>query len=226
MTSYIIPAIVLAMCLIGFWLMLRDTEKHPVRGDETITEDTKKRNMKGMLIYSAVMTVLTAAISVWFGSRYADHHVFNNIKCMMLLSILWPVAYIDFRTYRIPNTFILFGLIARAALIPFELLIDSDYAKFSLVSGLIAAGAMLLAAVVCAVLAKGSIGFGDMKLFIVLGLFLEMEGSWGAMFLSLILSLVVSVALILLKKIKRTDSVPFGPAIMLGTYLSVCLTGM
>ena len=226
MTEYLIPVIVLIMSLIGFWLMLRDTEEHPVRGDEAITEDEKKRNMKKMLVYSAVMTVLTTVISVWFGNRYADNHIFNNIKCMMLLAILWPVAYIDFRTYRIPNTFVLFGLISRAVLIPFELLIDGDYAKFSLVSGLVAAVAMLLAAVICAVLAKGSIGFGDMKLFIVLGLFLEMEGSWGAMFLSLILSLVIAITLMLLKKIKRNDSIPFGPAIMLGTYLSVCLTGM
>ena len=226
MTEYLIPVIVLIMSLIGFWLMLRDTEEHPARGDEAITEDEKKRNMKKMLVYSAVMTVLTTVISVWFGNRYADNHIFNNIKCMMLLAILWPVAYIDFRTYRIPNTFVLFGLISRAVLIPFELLIDGDYAKFSLVSGLVAAVAMLLAAVICAVLAKGSIGFGDMKLFIVLGLFLEMEGSWGAMFLSLILSLVIAITLMLLKKIKRNDSIPFGPAIMLGTYLSVCLTGM
>ena len=226
MTEYLIPVIVLIMSLIGFWLMLRDTEEHPVRGDEAITEDEKKRNMKKMLVYSAVMTVLTTVISVWFGNRYADNHIFNNIKCMMLLAILWPVAYIDFRTYRIPNTFVLFGLISRAVLIPFELLIDGDYAKFSLVSGLVAAVAMLLAAVICAVLAKRSIGFGDMILFIVLGLFLEMEGSWGAMFLSLILSLVIAITLMLLKKIKRNDSIPFGPAIMLGTYLSVCLTGM
>ena len=67
---------------------LRDTEKYPAREGETITEDAKKKDMKVMLVYSGVMTVLTAAISVWFGSRYADHHVFNNIKCMMLLAML------------------------------------------------------------------------------------------------------------------------------------------
>lgn len=226
MSSYIVPAIVLLMSLLGLYLMLRDVQEHPVRQGVPVTDEIKMRREKIALVYGIVMTILTVAISVWFGKQFADHHILNNLKCLMLLAVLWPVAYIDFCSYRIPNEFVLLGLVSRVALIPAELLIDTDYAKFSLISGAIAAVAMLLAAVLCATLAKGSIGFGDMKLFVVIGLFLEMEGSWGAMFLALILSLVISVTLMVFKKIKRNDSIPFGPAIMLGTYLSVCITGM
>ena len=90
----------------------------------------------------------------------------------------------------------------------------------------IAAGALLLASVLCALCLRNSIGFGDMKLFLVMGLMLSLDGIWGAVFLSLVASFFISGYLIITKKKTRKDAIPFGPAIAIGTYLSVCLSGM
>ena len=140
------------------------------------------------------MITVTLGASVLFCTLYADNNIFVSIKRLALLSVIWPVAYIDFKTYRIPNTFILFGLGCRAALLPFELLFYDQFFT-ALLSEVIAAGALLLACILCALCLKGSIGFGDMKLFIVMGLLLGLDGIWSAVFTSLLISFVIAAFL-------------------------------
>ena len=69
-------------------------------------------------------------------------------------------------------------------------------------------------------------GFGDMKLFLVMGLLLGTRGIWGAVFLSLIVIFFISVFALITKRKSRKDLIPFGPALVIGTYLAVYLTGM
>jgi prepilin signal peptidase PulO-like enzyme (type II secretory pathway) len=73
---------------------------------------------------------------------------------------------------------------------------------------------------------RNSIGFGDMKLFLVMGLLLGTRGIWGAVFLSLIVIFFISVFALITKRKSRKDLIPFGPALVIGTYLAVYLTGM
>ena len=73
---------------------------------------------------------------------------------------------------------------------------------------------------------KNGIGFGDMKLFIVMGLMLGLDGIWGAVFLALIVSFLIAAFALITKKKTRKDAIPFGPALVIGTYLSICLSGM
>ena len=75
-------------------------------------------------------------------------------------------------------------------------------------------------------LIKGAIGMGDVKLFSVMALYLGLEGIWPAIFCSLIVSFFVAVFSLVTKRAKRKDNIPFAPAILIGTYLSVFLTGI
>lgn len=224
MLNYILPVIVAILCAVSFTLFRRDRKEHPLREDET-AQDAVAADGKGLWIYSGIMITVTLGASVLFCTLYADNNIFVSIKRLALLSVIWPVAYIDFKTYRIPNTFILFGLGCRAALLPFELLFYDQFFT-ALLSEVIAAGALLLACILCALCLKGSIGFGDMKLLIVMGLLLGLDGIWSAVFTSLLISFVIAAFLLVTKKLTRKDAIPFGPAIVIGTYISVCLTGM
>ena len=228
MLNYILPVIVAILCAVSFMLLRRDRKEHPFRqGEEPADGEiaTTATDGKALYIYSGIMIAITLGASILFCTAYADNHIFVSIKRLALLCVIWPVAYIDFKTYRIPNTFILFGLGCRAALLPFELLFHDQFFT-TLLSEVIAAGALLLACVLCALCMKGSIGFGDMKLFIVMGLMLGLNAIWSAVFTSLLISFVISAFLLITKKMSRKDAIPFGPAIVIGTYISVCLTGM
>ena len=114
----------------------------------------------------------------------------------------------------------------RMIVLVFEMVFERELLASTVISEVIASLALAAAAFLCTLLLKNSIGFGDIKLFIVMGLYLGLNGIWGAVFMALLVSFAVSVVLLLTRKKTRKDMIPFGPAIVIGTYLSVFLTGM
>lgn len=222
-----LPVMTGIICAVSFFLMLRDMEKWDKVTELQAAEETVNASIpKSALVFSLIATILTIVIAVAFPKLYPDNSVWINVKRMALLSILWPLAYIDFKTYRIPNLFIIFGLVCRGIILIFELLLGNPSVWQSLLSEGVAAAALLLAAILCVLVVKNGIGFGDMKLFLVMGLLLGLEGVWGAIFLALVVSFFAALVLMITKKKTRKDAMPFGPALVIGTYLSVFLSGM
>ena len=225
--TIILPVVTGLCCLMSFLLLLKDKDVNwglqpqDTEGTEKIKDSTRVE-----LVYSAVCITFTVLVAVFFPKVYPENSAWVNIKRMILLSIIWPIAYIDFKTMRIPNLFVIYGLICRAIILVFEIFLGHAYVWRYLLAESIAAGALLLAAVLCALVVQNGIGFGDMKLFVVMGLMLGLDGIWGAVFTSLIVSFFIAVFVLITKKKTRKDAIPFGPALVIGTYLSICLSGM
>lgn len=226
MTNVILLVLTVLLCGISFYLLVRDLKLHPNGKEVSVEVSYKDVFQKKVIIYSVIMVVITIGAAVLYCIYYQDNSIFTNIKRLALLCLIWPLAYIDYTTFRIPNAFIIFGLVLRVAIFPFELLFSTGSVWMTLLSEVIASAALFIAAILCSIFVKDSIGFGDIKLFIVMGLYLSLDGIWGAIFLSLIVSFFVSLFLLVTKKKGRKDAIPFAPAIVVGTYLSVCLTGM
>ena len=181
---------------------------------------------KSAVIYSAVMFLTAVGLSVFVTWFYRDNTFLFTLKRAVMLALLWPVAYTDFTAYRIPNLFIAAGLGARAILLAAEFIWERETLLACLLTEAVAAAVLFLVAFLCTVIVKNSIGGGDMKLFVVMGLLLGLQGTWGAIFLSLIVSFVIAAALLITRKKTRKDAIAFGPALAVGTYLSIFLTGM
>lgn len=209
MENWILIVLAVLLSLVSVYLLIRDQN-----------EKSKK-----MLIYCIIAMFIVVGITCTLIYVYEDNSFIFNLKRICLLSVLWPVAYTDYKQYRIPNSFIVLGLIYRGLIIPIELL-WSDAFIASFISEIIATAVLLIATVLCGVFIKNAIGAGDIKLFVVMGLLLGLEGIWNAMFLSLIISFFVALYLLARKKKSRSDNIPFGPAITVGTFLSIWLTGM
>ena len=71
---------------------------------------------------------------------------------------------------------------------------------------------------------KGSLGFGDVKLFGIIGITAGSFGTYSTLLISLIASLIVSLVFITIKKMDRKSAFPFGPCIALGYIVSILLT--
>lgn len=193
-------------------------EKYPVRPDG--------KPPKAAYLYSILAVTAAVGLSLFITLFYRDNTFLFTLKRAVMLAVLWPVAYTDFTACRIPNLFVVAGLTARAAILVAELIWERDALLSCLLTEAAAAAVLFLAALLCTVVVKNSIGGGDMKLFVVMGLLLGVQGTWGAIFLSLIVSFAVAVVLLITHKKTRKDAIPFGPALAVGTYLSVFLTGM
>lgn len=187
-------------------------------------KDGKPR--RSLVIYSVIMIVTAVGVSLFITDFYTDNTFLFTLKRVIMLALLWPVAYTDLTAYRIPNLFIVAGIVARAAVLAAEFCWERDTLLSCLVTEVIAGAVLFLVAALCTLIVKNSIGGGDMKLFVVMGLLLGLQGTWGAIFLSLIVSFIVAVVLLVTGKKSRKDAIPFGPALAVGTYLSIFLTGM
>ncbi len=100
--------------------------------------------------------------------------------------------------------------------------VNTKSAWFSVIlnvaTGIISGGGFLL----LLILTRGKgMGGGDVKLAFFLGFALGFPKTIVALFLSFLLGSVVSIGLILLKRKKISQTIPFGPFLALGAYLAI-----
>ena len=181
----------------------------------------KKSVNKIFVVAMFAMNIILANFIVYI---YNGSNIINA-KLMILISMMWPIAYIDFKEKRIPNKILIIMLIARAVILIPELALLGNISQ-TLISMVIATVAVIIACVLCCLIVKGAIGMGDIKLFCVMAIYLGLEGIWSAIFCSLIVSFVIAVFSLATKRVNRKDNIPFAPAILIGTYLSIFLTGI
>lgn len=123
---------------------------------------------------------------------------------------------------RIPNRILFPGTIVGAVLLLVAALFDDQPER--LIPAAIGAVGYFGVMLVIALIAKGGFGFGDVKLAVLLGMFLGYL-DWQfvplGFFLAFFLGGVVSILLLVTKIKGRKDKIPFGPYLVLGTYLAL-----
>lgn len=138
------------------------------------------------------------------------------IEYAVLFSILVVVSIIDYYHQIIPDRINLFGLVCGVI---FHIVTFVSFNNlFQYFFGFLIGGGFLL---FIAIITKGAMGGGDIKLMAVLGLWLGFKHTILALFLSFFLGGLISVFLILFKIKSRKDMVPFGPFIVLATMMTV-----
>jgi leader peptidase (prepilin peptidase)/N-methyltransferase len=149
-------------------------------------------------------------------------------KALTLLAYLYlaaisvALAFIDVEHHKLPNAIVLPSYIVGVLLLGTAGLISGDFeALFRAGVGMVAMG---IAYFVLAIVWPGSMGFGDVKLAGVLGLFLGYTG-WGALvtgsLLAFFLGGAFGVVLILRRKSTRKSGIAFGPWMVLGAFIGI-----
>ena len=159
-------------------------------------------------------------------SLYRFGQILPLLHSCLLISLLIPIAWIDARWYIIPNAIILVGLITGAVV---ALLIAlTDHTPGYLIEhliGAVAGGAsmLLIAAAGTFLFRRRAMGGGDIKLMILIGLFL---GGWPHLLIVIIASAftgsIVGLSLIALgKKSGGGSRIPYGPFLVIGALLDL-----
>jgi leader peptidase (prepilin peptidase)/N-methyltransferase len=132
------------------------------------------------------------------------------------------LAMIDLDTHRLPNVIVLPGYGVGSVLLLVASVLSGDY--YHLLPALVGAVGLGLFYLVTALIYPGGMGFGDVKLAGVIGLFLGWQG-WAQLAVgalaAFILGGVFAVALVITRRAKRTTAVPFGPWMLLGAWVAV-----
>jgi leader peptidase (prepilin peptidase) / N-methyltransferase len=172
---------------------------------------------------AAVVTGLTVALSVGLALRYYDSWVLPAF--LAVAAGLVALSVIDLEHFVLPNRIVYPLALATVVLLTLAAVGDGDgsalgRALLGGVAGMLTLGVLHLAS-------PRSMGFGDVKLALVIGLALGWLG-WGELVLGLfcgfLAGALVGLALIALRRRGRKDHLPFGPFLAFGT-LVVLLWG-
>jgi leader peptidase (prepilin peptidase)/N-methyltransferase len=130
----------------------------------------------------------------------------------LMVSTLLVVALIDFDHKIIHNIITLPGMLIGLGLS----LGISPITPLTSLLGLLGGGTLFY---LIAVVSKGGMGGGDIKLIAMIGAFLGWQGALFTIFSGALLGSLVGVTLMLLGKKGRKDKVPFGPFLSCGAIL-------
>ncbi|MGP4071706.1 prepilin peptidase [Piscibacillus sp. B03] len=135
------------------------------------------------------------------------------IVAWVFVSLLVIITITDVHYQLIPNRILLFFL---SILVPLRIIIPTDPWYDAFLGAIV--GFVLLFLI--ALLSKGGMGGGDIKLFGVIGLVLGLEGTLMTLFFASLLGAIIGVILMMFGKVKRGVPFAFGPFIAAGAIIA------
>jgi leader peptidase (prepilin peptidase)/N-methyltransferase len=179
-------------------------------------------------------SLLFALVAVWASAGISDGSAMSMdgvdvaeyglrlAAFLYLAAVSIALALIDLDTHRLPNKIVLPAYIVGAVLLGAAALLAGDLER--LLGAGIGLAAMWLAYFLMAILYPGGMGFGDVKLAGVLGLFLGWL-SWGPLivgsFAAFLLGGVFALVLLASKRVTRKGGIPFGPWMLAGAWVGI-----
>jgi leader peptidase (prepilin peptidase)/N-methyltransferase len=136
------------------------------------------------------------------------------------------LALIDIDVKRLPNVIVLPSYFVAAALLLLPAAIYGDWSSY--LRALLGMAALFAFYFVLALIYPSGMGFGDVKLAGVLGMYLGWLG-WGELlvgaFLGFLLGGVVGGGMMLTRRATRKSAIPFGPFMLLGALIAIVVGG-
>lgn len=146
---------------------------------------------------------------------------------LYLAAISVALTLIDLETHKLPNKIVLPAYIVGIVLLGAASILSADYE--ALIRAGIGMAALFVAYFLMALVYPGGMGFGDVKLAGVIGLYLAWLG-WGELvvgaFAAFLLGGVFSIILLALRKAGRKSGIPFGPWMLAGAWVGVFSGGI
>lgn len=200
------------------YLTVRKNEK------KNIKDYFKLSYNKYYLILTGISLIISIGIYLYdfYVGEIAYMQAFMNTEMFFWVITL---GYIDLKEKIIPNKMILAGLGFWLVLMIFDIFVAKsplrDVLFFSLIGGLCCGGIMFIVALI----SRGALGMGDVKMFFVLGLMYGVSVTYSILLFSVFIMAIFSIVMLALKKVTRKTSVPMAPFVVMGFLINV-LFGM
>lgn len=199
------------------WCNARLPEYKKVLSKEILQKEKRPEANFALMIINAVIYV---ALLYFCGLKNSWVANLPLIKYALLTPMLLSALVIDYKLQIIPN---------RLNLTMFEIgliltflygMVNINMGMDMLLGGITGAGIFLLITLLGGLIAgKEAMGFGDVKLMGALGLYFGFSNILVISVLSFLIGAIASIALIV-TKIKKTDEyIPFGPFIVISTFI-------
>lgn len=173
-------------------------------------------------LVEALTAALFAAVTVRFGGgELTDLWALPAFLLLTALGV--ALSGIDLDTHRLPNPLVFTGYLAGGPLLVAASLLGAGDGTDALVRAGIGAAAMFGLHFAAMVAYPGGMGFGDVKLAGVTGMYLAWLG-WGPLAVGVMASFVIGAVVgLALGKGRRGQGIPFGPFMFTGVAVGVAV---
>jgi len=146
---------------------------------------------------------------------------------LYLAAISVALTLIDLDVHRLPNKIVLPAYGVGFVLLGSASVVEGDWGQ--LLTAVIGAAILYVAYFLMALAYPAGMGFGDVKLAGVLGLYLAWLG-WGELavgaFAAFVLGGIFSLVLLIARRVSRKSGIPFGPWMLAGAWLGTFAGGI
>lgn len=200
------------------WCNIRLPEYKKVFSKEFFTIYLKNFKANYILMFGMAIIYITLLYFVGWQSNFI--YKIDLIKYMILAPILVSAFLIDCKLQIIPNRLNL-SLFEIGLAFTFIQGIFNTHVAFNMILGsVVGAGIFLTITILGGLVAgKETMGFGDVKLMGALGLFFGWINIIVISLIAFLLAAIISVILLATKKKKTDEYIPFGPFIVLATFI-------
>ena len=176
--------------------------------------------------FAFCVAILTISILTYLYSFFVSDatflKAFLNAEVALRLQVL---GLIDLKEKSIPNELIITGIVFWAMLTLVEIFIAHTSWQQLLLFSLTGAGVCGGVLFVIALIVKSALGMGDVKMFFVIGLLYGLSNTYSILLFSVLVMAIVSIVLLIMKKVTRKTAIPMAPFVAFGFLLNV-LMGM
>ena len=218
---YVIAAILgLVVGQIVDWANKRLPEYKSVISKDIISE--YKMNFKPNYLLMLITSTIYITLVYTFGIKDTVIANLDLIKFLLLTPMLLSACVIDFKLQIIPNRLNL-TIFELGFVFAFLYGLSNVAITINMLLGMLAGGGIFLAITLLGGLfyGKEAMGFGDVKLMGALGLYFGLSNIIIITLVSFLIGAILSIVL-LATKIKKSDEyIPFGPFIVISTFISM-----
>lgn len=204
------------------WMNKRLLEDKKVFSIEIFKE--YKKVFQPNYILCLANAIINIAILYVFGIKNTFIENLDLIKFLILIPMLLSVFVIDYKKQIIPNrlnlTMFEIGLV-----LAFIYGISNVAISINMLFGSIVGAGIFLAITLLGglVYGKEAMGFGDVKLMGALGLYFGLSNIIVIALLSFLIGAILSIVLLVSKLKKADEYIPFGPFIVIATFIAILI---
>ena len=220
--AYYVLAVIIGLFVGEFinWMNKRLPEYKSVFSKDFLIEH--KMNFRPNYILMILTSIIYIALVYKFGIQKTIIGNLDLLKFIILTPMLLSVFCIDYKSQIIPNRLNL-SIFEVGFIFAFIYGLSDVAITINMLLGMLAGGGIFLLITLVGGLfyGKEAMGFGDVKLIAALGLFFGLPNIIIITLVSFLIGAILSIVL-LITKIKKSDEyIPFGPFIVIATFISM-----